>query len=92
MDVAWACMIGLFSLMTLKLTHLTYGQGVFIVDSLVKHKCNKICGARSYGHHYQKSHYKDVVLIANQNHKTTCNAFCRSNKPLYSNGPLNTFV
>jgi hypothetical protein len=65
-------------------THLAFGQGVFIVHSLVKHRCNRICGAWNFGNHYQKSHCKDVVFATNQNHKAACDVLYRRGELLHS--------
>ncbi len=63
---------------------MAYGQGVFIIHSLVKHRHHRICGVGSFGNNYQKSHSGNVVSVANRNH----NALCKSDKPLHSNGSL----
>jgi hypothetical protein len=68
--------------------HLASGQGVFTVHSLIKCKHNRIYGASSFGNHYQKSHHEDVVFPANWNHKATYDVFCKSDKPLLSDGSL----
>jgi hypothetical protein len=67
-------------------THLAFGQGVFIVHSLVKHRCNIICGAWSFGNHYQKSHRKDFVFATNQNHKAARDVLYKRGEPLHSDG------
>ncbi len=60
-------------------------QIIFIFDSSVKRRCNRICGVRSLSNHYRKSRCKDIMFVANHNHKFAHDAFYRSGKPLHSN-------
>jgi hypothetical protein len=43
----------------------TFGQGVFIIYSLVQHKINVIYYVGNLGSHYQKSRCQDVVFVTN---------------------------
>jgi hypothetical protein len=69
-------------------THMAFGQGIFIVNNSIKHKCDKICYARNFGNHYRKSCCKDVVFALSHNHKATYDAIYKNNEPLRSNGTI----
>ncbi len=69
-------------------THMAFGQGIFIVNNSVEHKCDKKIYARNFGNHYRKSFCKDVVSTLSQNHKATYDAIYKNSEPLHSNGTI----